>query len=131
MGMGAERLGVGRNGARCDSLGSGIEDGIFFVEHDDAREPIVSFGEVEEDEAHDDESIAYFAEVRCSAVEDDGAAAMGAWDSVGFEAMTVGEVAAEDAFVGEEADAFHEVGGDGEAALVIEAGGGDFSAVDF
>lgn len=61
----------------------------------------------------------------------DGAGAAGATDDVGFPAGAVGHVAAEDALVRVETGSEDQVFGDGEAAFVVDAGGGDAGAVDF
>ncbi len=105
-------------------------DLVIFVENDDTGLPVGGLGGVREGEVHDCEGVAGFSEVCGGAVEDELAGLSGAGYGVGFEAGAVGHISHEDSFVGEEADFFHEVGRDGEAAFVIDASACDSGAVD-
>jgi hypothetical protein len=104
---------------------------VGFIEHDDPGFPAGGVVGVDEGEAHDGEGVAGLAESGGSAIECEAAGLGGSGDGVGFEARTVGHVTDEDSFEGMKADLFHEVGGDGEASLVVEAGVGDSGPMDF
>src|SRR5262245_43586635 len=110
-GVGAWKGGLG-------VLGAVLEDVVAVVQDNDAGFPFRGLVFLDLGVAHDGEEIAGFAQVGGGAVKDDAAAAALALDDVGFEAVSVGQVAAEDAFIGEQAHPVHEGGVDGEAAFV-------------
>src|SRR5437764_13500761 len=64
------------------------------------------------------------------AVEDDLARTGIAWYGVGLEAISVCHIAAQDALVGYEPAFLHQVGGDGQAAFVLQIAICDCGAVN-
>ena len=76
------------------------------------------FGDV--GETHDGEDVTSFSLEGSCAVEDDLARTGIAGDGVGLEAISVCHIAAQDALVSYEAAFLYHVGGDGQAAFVLQ-----------
>ena len=74
--------------------------------------------------------VANFSAMRGGAIEDDRAGTAFALDHIRFEALAIRQIAAQNPLVRQEADALHQVHGDGEAALIINAGGGDLGTMN-
>lgn len=69
--------------------------------------------------------------MRGGAIEDDFAGTRLSGDGVSLESLSVGEVADEDTFVGNEAGQIHQLGIDGKASFVVKARFGHGRAVNF
>ena len=69
--------------------------------------------------------------MRRGSIEDHLSVTPFAGDGVGLEAIAVGEVAANDTFVREKVHLVHQVGIDGETALVLDVCIGDQRAMNF
>ena len=82
-------------------------------------------------ETHDRDAVANFSEVRSGAVEFDDSALCFAVNCIGLEPFAVAQVANENFFVGNQPNKFSQIGGNRKAALVIQTGAGDSSAVNF
>lgn len=67
----------------------------------------------------------------CGSVDNDVSGFGFAGDDVGFESSTAGDAGDENFFADPEVNGLHEVGGNGDAAFVIDIGIGDSGAVDF
>lgn len=85
----------------------------------------------EESEGHDGDSVAFFAEVGDSTIEDNRATAARGWDGVGFEAVAVRLVADQNFLERSDARGFEEFLVNRHAALVVHIGVSDDRAVDF
>src|SRR5216684_1655437 len=107
-----------------------VHDAIALAEHDDAGLPVLDlmFGDV--GEAHDGEGVPSFSLEGSRAVEDDLARTGIAGDGVGLEAISVCHIAAQDALVRYEPAFLHQVGGDGQAAFVLQIAICDCGAVN-
>lgn len=107
-----------------------LHDAIALAEHDDAGLPVLDlmFGDV--GEAHDGEDVTSFSLEGSRAVEDDLARTGIAGDGVGLEAISVCHIAAQDALVRYEPAFLHQVGGDGQAAFVLQIAICDCGAVN-
>ena len=107
-----------------------LHDAIALAEHDDAGLPVLDlmFGDV--GEAHDGEDVPSFSLEGSRAVEDDLARTGIAGDGVGLEAISVCHIAAQDALVRYEPAFLHQVGGDGQAAFVLQIAICDCGAVN-
>jgi hypothetical protein len=107
-----------------------LHDAIALAEHDDAGLPVLdlTFGDV--GEAHDGEDVTSFSLEGSRAVEDDLARTGIAGDGVGLEAISVCHIAAQDALVRYEPAFLHQVGGDGQAAFVLQIAICDCGAVN-
>ena len=103
---------------------------IALAEYDDARLPVfdLMFGDV--GEAHDGENVTSFSLEGSRTVEDDLARTGIAGDGVGLEAISVCHVAAQDALIRDEPAFLHQVGGDGQAAFVLQIAICDCGAVN-
>src|SRR3954447_21385515 len=86
------------------------------------------FGDV--GEAHDGEDVISFSLEGSRAIEDDLARTGIAGDGVGLKAISVYHVAAQGALVRYEPAFLHQVGGDGQAAFVLQIAIRDCSAVN-
>ena len=84
-----------------------------------------------EGEGHDGDDLAGADEVGGGSVDHDVTGFGFAGDDVGFESSTAGDAGDEHFFADPEVNGLHEVGGNGDAAFVIDVGIGDASAVDF
>lgn len=84
-----------------------------------------------EGEGHDGDDLAGADEVGGGSVDDDVTGFGFAGDNVGFESSTAGDAGDENFFADPEVNGLHEVGGNGDAAFVIDVGIGDSGAVDF
>ena len=82
-------------------------------------------------EGHDGDDLAGADEVGGGSVDDDVTRFGFAGDDVGFESSTAGDAGDEYLFADPEVNGLHEVGGNGDAAFVIDVGIGDSGAVDF
>src|SRR2546425_9293570 len=82
-------------------------------------------------ETHDRDAVANFSEMRSGAVEFDDSALCIAVDCIGLEPLTVAQVANENFFVGNQANELSQIGGNREAAFVLQARAGDSRAVNF
>jgi len=107
-----------------------LHDAIALAEHDDAGLPVLDlmFGDV--GEAHDGEDVPSFSLEGSRAVEDDLARTGIAGDGVGLKAISVCHIAAQDALVRYEPAFLHQVGGDGQAAFVLQIAICDCGAVN-
>jgi hypothetical protein len=107
-----------------------LHDAIALAEHDDAGLPVfdLMFGKV--GEAHDGKDVTSFSLEGSRAVEDDLARTGIAGDGVGLEAISVCHIAAQDALVRYEPAFLHQVGGDGQAAFVLQIAICDCGAVN-
>jgi hypothetical protein len=107
-----------------------LHDAIALSEHDDAGLPVLDlmFGDL--GEAHDGEDVTSFSLEGSRAVEDDLARTGIAGDGVGLEAISVCHIAAQDALVRYEPAFLHQVGGDGQAAFVLQIAICDCGAVN-
>ena len=107
-----------------------LHDAIALAEHDDAGLPVLDlmFGDI--GEAHDGEDVTSFSLEGSRAVEDDLARTGIAGDGVGLEAISVCHIAAQDALVRYEPAFLHQVGGDGQAAFVLQIAICDCGAVN-
>jgi hypothetical protein len=107
-----------------------LHDAIALAEHDDAGVPALDlmFGDV--GEAHDGEDVISFSLEGSRAIEDDLARTGIAGDGVGLKAISVYHVAAQGALVRYEPAFLHQVGGDGQAAFVLQIAIRDCSAVN-
>lgn len=103
----------------------GAQNLIFLVEEGNAGVVGGCFGFGELAEGHDGEAVTDFSEVGGGSIELDGARAFRAVDDVGFEALSVGHIADENAFVRQKSDEFGQVGSDGQAAFIVHGGIGD------
>ncbi len=95
------------------------------------RGPAARLRRVHFGEAHDREPVADRAQMRHRAVQLDRARATRAGDDVGFPAVAVGQVAAQDALVGEQPGLLHQILGDGQAAFVVQRRARNRGAVEF
>src|SRR3954447_6239138 len=86
------------------------------------------FGDV--GEAHDGEDVTFFSLEGSRAVEDDLPRTRIAGDGVGLEAISICHIAAQDALVRYESAFLHQVGGDGQAAFVLQVAICDCGAVN-
>ena len=107
-----------------------FHDAIALAEHDDAGLLVfdLMFGDV--GEAHDGEDVTFFSLEGSCVVEDDLARTGIAGDGVGLEAISVCHIAAQDALVRYESALLHQVGGDGQAAFVLQIAVCDCGAVN-
>jgi len=107
-----------------------LHDAIALAEHDDAGLPVLDlmFGDV--GEAHDGEDVPSFSLEGSRAIEDDLARTGIAGDGVGLKAISVCHIAAQDALVRYEPAFLHQVGGDGQAAFVLQIAICDCGAVN-
>src|SRR5437763_9047427 len=117
-------------GARAGSFSPFVDDPVLFPQYNHARFPAPGSGGVHFCEGHDGQPVTDPGQVRHCAVQFNGTRAPFARDGVGFEALSVCEVAAQDALVGQQADLVHQVLRDREAAFVIEARAGHLRAMN-
>jgi hypothetical protein len=81
--------------------------------------------------AHDRQPVTDFAEMRGGSIQNDRFRATLRRDGIGLEALSIGQIAAENPFIREKPALFHEGGIDTEAAFVIEAGACHAGAMNF
>src|SRR5207237_5289094 len=96
-------------GARAGSFSPLVDDPVLFPQYNHARFPAPGFAGVHFCEGHDGQPVTDPGQVRHCAVQFNGAGAPFARDGVGFEALAVCEVAAQDALVRQQADLVHQV----------------------
>src|SRR5207248_7104552 len=82
-------------------------------------------------ETHDRDAVVNFSEVGSGSVEFDDSALCFSVDCIGLEPLAVAQVADENFFVGNQPNEFSQIGGNREAAFVIQTSAGDSSAVNF
>src|SRR5439155_11337996 len=103
---------------------------VLFAEHKDLGLPAFRLRFVHPGIAHDCETVARFAQMGCSPVEDDGSRATFAGYAVSLEALAVGQIAAKNALVGMEPCPRHQLGIDGQAAFIFHVPAGYGCAVE-
>jgi len=106
-------------------------DAIALAQNNNTRLPIFRFFFADAGKVHNGQQIAFLAQIRDGAVQNDFAGAALAANGVGLKALAVGHVAAENFFIFLQAAFSHEVGGNGEAAFVLNVAAGHRGAVDF
>lgn len=84
-----------------------------------------------EGEGHDGDDLTGADEVSGGTVDDDVSRLRLAGDDVGLQARTTGDAGDEYFFADPKIDSFHQVGGNGDAAFVIDIGIGDAGTMDF
>ena len=103
---------------------------VALAQHNDAGFPALDFTFGDIGEAHDGEDVTSFSMEGSRSVEDDLARTGIAGDRVGLEAISVCHVAAQDALIRDEPAFLHQVGGDGQAAFVLQIAICDCGAVN-
>ena len=84
-----------------------------------------------EGEGHDGDDLTGADEVGGGSVDNEVSGFGFAGDDVGFESSTAGDAGDENFFADPEVNGLHEVGGNGDAAFVIDIGIGDAGTMDF
>ena len=107
-----------------------LHDAIALAEHDDAGLPVLDFMLGDVGEAHNGEDVTSLSLEGGRAVEDDPARTGIAGDGIGLKAISVCHIAAQDALVRYEPAFLHQVGGDGQAAFVLQIAICDRGAVN-
>jgi hypothetical protein len=108
-----------------------VHDLVSFAKHDDTWLPLFRLRLADNRKVHNGQQIAFFAEMRHRAVHDDFARTAFAGNRVSLKPFAIGHVAAEDFFIRAQADLFHQVNRNGEAALIFHVAARDRGAVYF
>lgn len=106
-------------------------DDIVIAQHHDARLPLLRERLLNKGVTHNGQTISDLSEVCRGSVQNDCSRPGLPGNDVGFETLSVGEVAAQNPFVRKQPNLVHQIRGDGQTAFVVKTRSGDLSPMNF